>query len=245
VAFPLAAGAQQQPPPPQSATAAARPSGRAFGVGERAEYEVRFGVLRVGTGSMDIVGIDTVRGRRVYHSVFRARGGTLFYKVDDRYESWWDVNTLTSYRHRQQLDEGRRERERTFEIFPEQGYYVEDNKPQRPTVPQPLDDGNFFYFLRSIPLQLGQTYVFNRYFRPDRNPVTIRVVRRERVTVPAGTFDAIVIQPQIKTRGIFAENGKAELWLTDDDRRVMVQMKTRLSFGSLNLYLKSYKPPAP
>ena len=140
---------------------------------------------------------------------------------------------------------GRRERERRFEIFPEQRYYVEDDKPRQPTVAQPLDDGNFFYFLRTIPLEVGRTYTFERYFRPDRNPVTIRVLRRERVTVPAGTFDAIVIQPKIKTRGVFGENGSAELWLSDDSRRIMLQMQTRLKFGSLNLYLKSYRPAAP
>ena len=94
----------------------------------------------------------------------------------------------------------------------------------------------------NAPLVVGQTYDFNRYFRPDRNPVRIRVLRKERVTVPAGTFDAIVVQPVIKTKGIFSENGHAEIWLTDDDRHIMLQLKSKLSFGSLNLYLKSYFP---
>ena len=91
-------------------------------------------------------------------------------------------------------------------------------------------------------LTVGQTYSFDRYFRPDRNPVRITVLRRERITVPAGTFDAIVLQPIIKTKGIFSENGHAEIWLSDDDRRIMLQLKSKLSFGSLNLYLKSYFP---
>ncbi|CAA9349722.1 MAG: hypothetical protein AVDCRST_MAG40-2835 [uncultured Gemmatimonadaceae bacterium] len=230
---------------PRGPAAAARRPAWPFGVGERADYEVRFGPLRVGNGTMEITGVDTVRGRPAFHSVMRVRGGTLFYKVDDRYESWWDTTTLSSYRHRQDLDEGRKERERLFEIFPAEGYYLRDGSEERqPTVAQPLDDGSFFYFVRTIPLQVGRSYTFNRYFRPDRNPVVIRVVRREKVTVPAGTFDAVVIQPQIKTRGIFGENGKAEIWLSDDERRVMLQMQTRLKFGSLNLYLKSYQPPA-
>jgi hypothetical protein len=68
------------------------------------------------------------------------------------------------------------------------------------------------------------------------------VLRKERIRVPAGTFNAIVIQPVIKTKGIFSENGHAEIWLSDDDRHVMLQLKSRLSFGSLNLFLKSYYP---
>ena len=94
-----------------------------------------------------------------------------------------------------------------------------------------------------MPLEVGQTYTFDRYFRPDRNPVRIVVLRKEQVQVPAGRFDAVVIQPIIKSKGIFSEKGEAQIWLSDDDRRIMLQMKSKLSFGSLNLYLKSYRPP--
>jgi uncharacterized protein DUF3108 len=69
------------------------------------------------------------------------------------------------------------------------------------------------------------------------------VERRERVKVPAGTFDAIVIQPVIKTKGVFSESGHAELWISDDDRRVILQMKSQLSFGSLDLYLTNIQRP--
>lgn len=213
-----------------------------FDVGERLEYDVKFGPLHVGHGSMEVEGIDTVRGRPTWHTVFRVQGGTFFYKVRDRLESWIDVHSLSSLRSLQDLNEGSRDRERHFEIYPERGVFVEDDKPEQPTVEAPLDDGSFLYFLRTIPLEVGREYTFDRYFRPDRNPVRIKVLRKERIRVPAGTFDAIVVQPIIKSKGIFSENGRAEVWLSDDDRRIMLQMKSKLSIGSLNLYLKSYRP---
>ena len=107
----------------------------------------------------------------------------------------------------------------------------------------PLDEGGFLYFVRTIPLVVGQSYEFHRYFMPDRNPVRLKVLRKERVTVPAGTYNAIVVQPIIKTKGIFSEKGQAEVWLSDDSSRILLQVKSKLSFGSLNLYLKSYTPP--
>ena len=217
-----------------------------FAAGERLEYDVKFGFLHVGGGSMEVAGIDSIRGRRAWHTVFQVHGGTLFYKVNDRLESWIDVSSLVSLRHWQELSEGRRDRERRFEILPERGIVLEEGKPEAPTVAAPLDDGAFLYFVRTIPLEVGQTYEFDRYFRPDRNPVTIRVLRRERIRVPAGEFDAIVLQPIIKTKGIFSEGGRAEIWLSDDANRIMLQMKSKLPFGSLNLYLTSYqRGPAP
>jgi hypothetical protein len=223
-----------------SATPAAVP----FARGERLEYDVKFGFVHVGSGSMEVAGIDSIRGRAAWHTIFSVHGGTLFYKVNDRLESWIDVNDFVSLRHWQELSEGRRERERRFEIMPERGVVLEEGKPEAPTVPAPLDDGAFLYFVRTIPLEVGQTYEFNRYFRPDRNPVTIRVLRREHITVPAGDFDAIVVQPIIKTKGIFSEGGRAEVWLSDDSNRIMLQMKSKLPFGSLNLYLTSYQRAA-
>ena len=214
-----------------------------FAVGERLDYDVKFGPMHVGGGSMEVLGNENVRNRPTWHIMFRVKGGTFFYKVDDRFESWIETTTLSSLRHKQDINEGRRDRERTFEIYPDRPSYIEDDKPEKPSVGQPLDDGSFLYFIRTVPLEVGKTYEFDRYFRPDRNPVKITVLRKERIKVPAGTFDAIVIRPSIKSKGIFSENGQAEVWLSDDDHHIMLQMKSKLSFGSLNLYLRSYRPP--
>ena len=217
-----------------------------FGVGERLEYDVKFGKIKVGSGSMEVADMQQVRGRETWHTVFQVRGGTFFYRVNDKYESWIDRRTGNSLRFHQDLNEGRRDVERNFEIFPERAVFIEGGEDTTQTsVRNPLDDGSFLYFLRTIPLAVGETYTFERYFRPDRNPVTIKVLRKERIRVPAGDFDAIVVQPIIKTTGIFSENGNAEIWLSDDDHRIMLQMKSGLSFGSLNLYLKSYRPAQP
>lgn len=216
-----------------------------FATGERMEYEVRFGSLRVGNAHMEVVGLDNVRGRPAWHTAFWVQGGNFLYRVNDVYESWMDAETLSSLRFVQELEEGGKDTERRFEIYPERAIFVQTSKKpakEEKSVSQPLDDGSFLYFLRTIPLEVGKTYDFDRYFRPDRNPVRIRVLRREKVKVPAGTFDAIVVQPVIKTKGIFSENGHAEVWLSDDERHIMLQLKSQLKFGSLNLYLKSFFP---
>jgi len=234
--------------PYQAAVAPSASAARApvpFGTGERLVFDVRFGNLKVGNSQMQVHGIETVRGRETWQTSFAIQGGTFFYKVNDRFESWIDTRTMSSLRFIKRLEEGSRDTDQEFEFFPERSSFIErskrDAKEER-SVREPLDDGSFLYFVRTIPLRTGETYDFNRYFRPDRNPVRIKVLRRERVTVPAGTFNAIVIQPIIKSRGIFAEKGQAEVWLSDDPARMILQLRSRLSFGSLNLFLTSYTP---
>lgn len=246
--FPLSSAVLLLALAPEVGAQTASSSGRArvpFAVGERLEYEVRFGRLKVGNAHMEVVALEQLRGRTVWHTAFWVQGGNFLYRVNDVYESWIDAETLSSLKFVQELNEGGKNTERRFEIFPERAMFIQTNKKdakEEKSVSNPLDDGSFLYFIRTIPLVVGETYDFHRYFRPDRNPVRIKVLRKEKVRVPAGSFDAIVIQPVIKTKGIFSENGHAEIWLSDDDRHIMLQLKSRLSFGSLNLYLRRYYP---
>jgi hypothetical protein len=212
-----------------------------FGVGERLEYQVKFGKLRVGSGSMEVMKMDTVRGRDTWHVVFNIRGGIPFYRVNDRYESWFDVRSLASLRYWQDIDEGSYEPKRHYEIFPERREYIEDKKEPQESVEHPLDEAAFLYFIRTLPLRVGLDTTFNDYFKAKGNPVRLKVLRADTIEVPAGRFAALVVQPMFASK-LFSEGGNAEVWLSDDESRIMLQMKSKVSFGSLSLYLKSYQP---
>jgi hypothetical protein len=111
----------------------------------------------------------------------------------------------------------------------------------------PLDDVAFFYWVRTIPLEVGRTYRFDRYFRDEHNPVVIRVEKRETREMPDGTrVRTLLLRPIVnEDGGMFHESAKAKLWLTDDARRIPVQIQTDLRMlGSLTLQLRAYTPPS-
>ena len=210
-----------------------------FAVGEELTYKARFGGLPAGSARMRVDGIEIIRGRPAYHVLFSIDGGVPFYRVHDRYESWIDVQTLASLRHRQDISEGRYKRKTTYEIFPERASYQKDDEPMEASVANPLDDGSFIYAVRAARLRVGETRRDDRYFRPDRNPVVLTGLRNETVTVNAGTFATVVVRPSIKTNGLFSENGDAQIWFSDDASRYPVQLKTKFSKFSLTLTLQS------
>jgi hypothetical protein len=217
-----------------------------FGVGEKLEYDVSLGGIGVGKGSMEVAGWDSVRGHRTMHSVFTTKGGILWFKVNDQLESHFDPYSMISYAFVQHINEVNYHRIRDYQFYPERSVYQQEGKPEEPSVAEPLDDGAFFYFVRTVPLEVGKTYEFHRYFIADRNPVIVKVLRRDTVKVDAGTFPTIVIQPIIKSNGLFSEGGEALMWLSDDPRHILVQMKVKTKvpiLKSLNLYLKKYTPP--
>jgi hypothetical protein len=212
---------------------------------ERLEYQVKYGFLGVGSAVLEVLGMDSVRGAPAVHATFTVKGGVRIYRVNDSYESWFDPASFATLRAVQNIDEGSYDRQRDYAFFGDRKMMSENGKPETPTVADPLDEASFLFFLRSIPLEVGKTYEFERYFRPDKNPVRVIVERKEPVKVPAGQFQTIVVRPVIKTSGIFGEGGRAEVWFTDDSTRTLVQLKSQLKFGSLNLYLRNRRAGTP
>jgi hypothetical protein len=232
IAWPLRAQTATLAPEPPIATVP-------FAVGEELVYHATFGVLPAGTARMRVEGIDTVRGRAAYHVVFAVDGGVPFFRVHDRYESWMDIETLSSLRHEQHISEGRYHRNTIYEIMPERCEYQKNDEPVQPSVANPLDDGSFIYAVRAIGIRVGETRREDRYFVPDRNPVVLTGLREDTITVGAGTFATTVVRPTIKTAGIFSENGDAQVWFTNDEHRLPVQVKARFAHFSLTLSLTS------
>lgn len=240
-----AASAQQEaataPEVPATARVAALPP---YGLGEKMLYDLAVGGAKVGVGSMGIEDTVTIDGHATYHSVFEIKGGFLFLKVNDILESWFEPGSATSHRFSQRLNEANYHVVRYFDFYPDRARMHQRGIEERESVPEPLDDVSFFYFVRTVPLIVGETYTYTRYFRPDKNPVIVKVLRREKIKVDAGTFNTIVLQPIIKSGGLFAEGGEALIWVTDDDRHIMVQLKAKMPvLRTLELFLKSYTPP--
>jgi hypothetical protein len=112
--------------------------------------------------------------------------------------------------------------------------------------PDPLDDAAFFYFVRVTPLEVGKKYSYQRYFRKEKNPVTIEVVKREKMELPDGReVNCLVLHPVIDTKGMFSKRSDTRLWLTEDARRLPVQIRSKFPFGTITLRLKDMVlPPA-
>jgi hypothetical protein len=238
----LLAALQAPPAPPVSAPDRAAPK-YPFGVGETFEYTGKLGMLTLGTASISVVQLDTVRGVESFVFRFQLKASTFVFKMDDVMHSWTGTSDMISRRFHQDFDEDGKLRRRYYEIYPDSGIFTEREKNERaPTVAEPLDDAAFFYFIRTPPLEVGRTYTFQRYFKKDKNPVTIRVVKREGCELPDGTkMQCLVLHPTITAdkNGMFSPRADARIWLTDDARRIPVQIRSRLGFGTVTLKIKS------
>lgn len=233
-----------------------------FPVGERAVYDVtvqlgRFRSPRaVGEAALAVEDTGRVEGVLAYRTALEIEGGIPWvYRIDDRQVSWIAPDPIRSLRFEERLRQGDYRRDRRYRLDQRAGTYTRydldgSSGEYRPVkgeedVPMPenaLDEVSFLYFTRTLPLEVGETYRFRRFFEEDGNPVVLEVLRRERIRVPAGRFSTVVVRPTIRASGLFSREGEAEVYLSDDPRRVIVQIRSSMAAGRINLHLKEYRP---
>jgi len=112
-------------------------------------------------------------------------------------------------------------------------------KPARPdssmaTTPVVYDMLSAFYEFRTMDLKPGDVARMDILDnRKMFHGVEIHCLRRERIKVPAGTFDCVVIEPKIHSEALFKAKGSLYIWLTEDARRLPVRMESRISLGRI------------
>jgi hypothetical protein len=217
---------------------------RPFGPGETLKFSVQYGFVNAGNAYLEVPALKTVDDRRVFSLVARAESNAVIsrvYKVRNRIESTWDADGKYSRRYTENRREGghRFKNEVVFNHKRRQAVYHDGQS--FPIPPQVQDALSSFYYTRYQALPLGGSIVFDYHASRKSQPLEVKVLGRERVKTPAGTFDCVAIEPMLKAGGIFSNKGRLVIWITDDERRMPVRMKSAVAIGSISVVLQEYK----
>jgi len=215
----------------------------AFGRGERLVFEISYGPINAGTAVMEVSRIVQFNGRDCYHVISTAKSNRFFssfFKVEDRVESLIDVRGIFSWKFEQHLREGKYRADR-FAEYDQRNHTVTTNKGSMEVPPYVQDVLSALYYVRTQDLVVGQLLSVDNHSGRKLYPLEVKVHRRERVKVPAGSFDCFVVQPILKAGGLFKHKGRLWVWLTADERKMPVLMKSKMIIGSIDVKLKSYR----
>ncbi len=162
---------------------------------------------------------------------------SMFYPIKDVVESYVDVTNLQPYRYRSIQQEGsyRSDKEILFDREKNIATYINHKSGGKKQVSETAagvhDPLSVVYYLRTIPIQAGQT--LNIEVNDGRKNWTLVVVglAKERVNVPAGTFNTIKVKTSVKYEGLLVNKGDVIIWFTDDDVKMPVQMESKVKVG--------------
>jgi hypothetical protein len=218
---------------------------KAFKVGEKLTFDVKYGFVNAGVAEFSIPKIVKLAGRETYNVVFRVNSVPAFdpfYKVRDRYETFIDVEGIFPWRFEQHIREGGYSRD--FSAYFDQRKGKAKTSEGQYDIPTYVNDiVSAFYLARTYDyskMKAGDKIQLQNFYKDKVYPLDVVFHGREKITVAAGTFDCIILEPLAKEGGLFKSEGNMLIWVTDDEVKMPVKVKTKVIIGSIDADLSSY-----
>jgi hypothetical protein len=214
----------------------------AFFPGEKLTYCIKWGYIPAGYSYLEVLPNETWNGQPVFHFQLKARTNSVvskIYRVQDQIDSYVSIAGNRTVHYKKRVREGRTRRDITvlFNLNNQTAQYKNFDQFKSPiSIPQyTFDPLAAFYYVR--------------LFMPDKTKsifasVTdgkkcvvgkVRYIKQETISVPYGTFDTWLIEPDIKdVGGVFekSKNAKIQIWITNDQRRIPVLLRSKVIVGS-------------
>jgi len=211
-----------------------------FQIGERLTYNVSFTGITAGQASLEVVNDTVVNNYHQLHIRFNAR--TTFpvssiYTINDQVDTWLDSKYLYTKKLTKNIREGNYKNDSYTIIDYDQSIAITNGDTV--IIDQFLRDSySLFYFLRTIPLIIGETIDFTAFDGKIITPFQVITKTRETINTMAGTFPCLVVKPFREGTTLLKNKGDMMIWFSDDKIRLPIQIRIKLKYGSMLLKLK-------
>ena len=215
-----------------------------FPVGQTFVYGGQWRIFNAGTATLRME--KAGQENRIVASADAAGTVALLYHVQDKLESFFDPASFCSRSTSRHVEEGFRRVDTniTFDyahrkaVFDQKNLKKSETKHEVHEIPNCVTDMlSAIYYVASLPLEPGRTFSFPLNDGGESVDVNLHVEAREQIKTPAGTFNTVRTQPEA-AKGLVRDKGKLWIWYTDDASHVPVQMRARMSWGTLTFQLQ-------
>lgn len=225
-----------------------RPIVDPFRVNEKVVYDVTYMGMTAGQMSLEVLPMLQVNARKHYHFKGKIWTTPMFsrvYSVQDSISSMVDYESLLPTVYKLQVTESSQVKESRFYIdwktlqafFWEKKVTDKEGEQQKQyewkVDPFSQDVFSSLFYLRVFPWDIGVERAFPVADNQQNVIYRGRVLRKEQIKIPAGTFNTVVIEPKIELQGKFKPSGEIYIWLSDDDRKLILKIQAKVAIGSL------------
>lgn len=220
-------------------------------VGEKLKFSVQWLGLEVGRAQAYVSGVEEINGRKAYHIIAEARSNSLIdivYPVRDEHHTYVDVEHLHSLRYEKKIKEGRYHADEVIEfdqVNHRAFYYSRKNQSKkRSLISQNVQDElSSAYWFRLQPLKEGAAVHIPANADEKNWDLTVNILKKEKIKLgKLGSFEAFEVEPSARFQGIFIRRGKIRGWVSTDEKRLPLMMKTKVPvLGTITVKLIDYE----
>jgi len=218
----------------------------AFGYGEKFEYDVQYGFIKAGEGTIQIMQKPlNIKGREAFDVRFEARSLKsleFLYKVKDRYRTALDVQGIFPWVFEQSIREGGYKHD-SKAFFDQLGHRAYANKKSYPIPEYVHDVISAFYYVRTLDLgnmNKGSVISMQNFWKDSTFTLGVKIHGKTTVEVPAGKFRCVIVEPVDLQGGLFRNIGSIYIYLTDDERKMPVKVATKILIGEVTAEMTKY-----
>jgi hypothetical protein len=224
-----------------------------FDTGEWFKFKMSYsGWMKAGNATL-IIKDDIINKKPVYHVV--GKGWTTgaikwFFKVEDRYESYFDKQTGLPYKFIRDIDEGGHTKnlEIDFDQINNKAY-IHDKKHDTnviiDTKPNIQDMVSAYYYLRNKikvdSLTPGDEIITDMFFDKENYGFKLKYLGKEVIRTNFGKVKTLKFRPYVMAGRVFKEEESLTLWVSNDKNRIPLRIKADLAIGSLRADLEAFK----
>jgi hypothetical protein len=212
--------------------------------GQTYVYGAEWHFLNAGTAQ---VSLESVNGEQHVTATAESAGVVnSLYKVHDHFEAFFNPRSFCSLRIIKHTEEGAHKRDtqvrfdyaRGKAILDEKNLKTNEQKHEENDIPSCVTDIiSGFYYVASLPLQIGNSNTFPTNEGGKTTEITAHVEGREQVKVPAGEYQTIRVRAEA-TSGALKGKAMVWAWFTDDANHIPVQMRSKLGWGTIMFRLQ-------
>lgn len=225
----------------------------AFDTGEWFKFRMSYsGWMKAGNATLT-VNDSNIKGKPVYHVI--GKGWTTgaikwFFKVEDRYESFFDKESGLPYKFIRDIDEGGHTKNLEIEFDHENGKaHINNIKHNRKSIEEieanVQDMVSAYYYLRNNydadNIEPGEEVKLNMFFDYENFNFKLKFLGRETIRTRFGKVKTLKFRPYVLAGRVFKEQESLTLWVSADKNRIPLKIKADLAVGSLRADLEAFK----
>ncbi len=224
----------------------------AFKPGEWLKFRIHYGILNASYATLHVK-TDSVQDTPVYHVVGKGKTtgfASIFFKVDDTYESYFDMEDGRPYRFIRKIDEGGYTKDIEINFDYDRKEALLDDKKNDKKFNFNLG-GNIqdlvsgFYYLRNNykpeDLETGKSIQLNMLYDDDGIfKFRLKYLGKEVLRTKFGKVECLMFRPYVQAGRVFKEQESLTLWVSNDLNLIPIRIKADLAVGSLKADLDGY-----